>query len=106
MLSDCGTLTDPWITAHREFHRVLVEGCGSVRLLRFRDVLSDQAERYRRWSVRQEPSRDVAAEHRELAEATVSRQADRAVQRLSTHYWRTAELCHLRPAPESGAPLQ
>jgi len=106
MLSDCGTLTDPWITAHREFHRVLVEACGSVRLLRFRDVLSDQAERYRRWSIRQEPSRDVAAEHRELAEATVSRQADRAVQRLSEHYWRTAELCHLRPAPESGAPLQ
>lgn len=38
MLSDCGTLTDPWISAHREFHRVLVEACGSVRLLRFRGV--------------------------------------------------------------------
>lgn len=100
MLSDCGTLTDRWVSAHREFHRVLVDACGSVRLLRFRDVLSDQAERYRRWSVRQEPSRDVAAEHRGLAEATVARQADLAVQRLREHYWRTAELCHLEPASE------
>lgn len=95
MLSDDGDLTEDWVQTHREFHRVLVETCGSPRLLRFREQLSDQAERYRRWSVRQEPSRDVAAEHRALAEAAVARRSDLAVQCLADHYWRTARLCHL-----------
>src|SRR5260370_21819323 len=48
---DTATLTDAWSEAHRDFHRVLVEACGSAWLLRFREVLSDQAERYRRWLV-------------------------------------------------------
>lgn len=99
MLSGASDLTEEWVMAHREFHRVLVEACGSPRLLRFRELLSDQAERYRRWSVHQEPGRDVAGEHRALAEAAVGRRSDLAVQCLSDHYWRTARLCHLAADP-------
>lgn len=94
-----GDLTEEWVLAHREFHRVLVEACESPRLLRFRELLSDQAERYRRWSIRQEPGRDVASEHRALAEAAVGRRSDLAVQCLADHYWRTARLCQLDAGP-------
>jgi DNA-binding GntR family transcriptional regulator len=58
-------------------------------------VLSDQAERYRRLSIREDPDRDVALEHRELAEAVLARDADLAVQRLAAHYRLTAQLCNL-----------
>ena len=99
MLSDTGGLADAWVSAHREFHRVLVEACGSPRLLRFRELLSDQAERYRRWSVRQDVGRDVAGEHRVLAESVIARDSALAVQSLTDHYWRTARLCHLSGQP-------
>ena len=92
---DTATLTDAWSEAHRDFHRVLVEACGSAWLLRFREVLSDQAERYRRLSVREDPGRDVALEHRRLAEAVLARDADLAVQCLAAHYRLTAQLCNL-----------
>ena len=92
---DGATLTADWTEAHRVFHRTLVEACGSTWLLRFRDVLSDQSERYRRWSVREKLNRDVAGEHRVLAEATLTRNADLAVHHLANHYRRTAELCQL-----------
>lgn len=89
------TLTTEWTEAHRDFHRTLVEACGSVWLLRFRDVLSDQSERYRRWSIREKPDRDVAHEHQVLAEATLARDGDLAAAHLARHYRRTAELCQL-----------
>ena len=88
-------LTPAWVDAHRSFHRVLVDACGSPWLLRFRDVLSDQTERYRRWSVRKEPGRDVAREHRRIVGAVIARDADRAVELLSAHYRLTAHLCAL-----------
>jgi DNA-binding GntR family transcriptional regulator len=99
LVADSAVLTAAWTEAHREFHRVLVEACGSTWLLRFRDVLSDQCERYRRWSIRNKPGRDVAGEHRRLAEAVLARDAERAVQELAAHYWRTAELCNLPDSP-------
>ncbi len=89
------TLAADWTEVHRVFHRSLVEACGSAWLLRFRDVLSDQSERYRRWSLRESPDRDVGGEHRALAEATLARDADLAVQCLADHYRRTAMLCQL-----------
>lgn len=91
-------LTDAWTDAHREFHRVLVEACGSPWLLRFRDILSDQAERYRRLSVRRDSDRDVVEEHCKIADAVIARDADLAVERLAEHYRLTAQLCYLPKA--------
>lgn len=89
------TLTDAWTEAHRDFHRVLVEACGSPWLLRFRDVLSDQAQRYRRLSVLDRPDRDVAQEHCRIADAVLARDSDLAVEYLADHYRLTAQLCNL-----------
>jgi DNA-binding GntR family transcriptional regulator len=89
------TLTPAWIEAHRSFHAALVAECGSAWLLRLCETLSDHAERYRRWSVRNEAGRDVAGEHAGLADAALSRDTELAVLRLADHYRRTAELCDL-----------
>ena len=96
MLDDNGTeLTITWTEAHRDFHRTLLLPCGSPWLLRVRDMLSDHAERYRRWSVHMDATRDVALEHRELAEAVLARDVELAVSRLEAHYRLTAQLCDL-----------
>ncbi len=89
------SLSEEWAEVHRTFHRALVDECGSPWLLRFREILTDQSERYRRFSLRGDPDRDVAGEHHALAEAVLARDADAATARLSAHYWRTTSLCEL-----------
>jgi DNA-binding GntR family transcriptional regulator len=82
-------VTEEWATAHAVFHAALVDGCNSPLLLQIRRSLYDAAELYRRWSlpaeVQLEIRRDVPAEHRALMEATLARDADRAVALLVEH---------------------
>jgi GntR family carbon starvation induced transcriptional regulator len=88
-------LSAAWAVAHRQLHRVIVEACGSLWLLRFCEVMADQSERYRRLSVRAEPGRDVVGEHRRIVESVLRRDSDGSVTLLAEHYRRTAELCRL-----------
>lgn len=83
-----------WSAAHTEFHRALVAGCGSRILLELRDRLWDASTMYRSWSaqVHRMCGRDVAREHRELLDAALARDADRAVELLAAHISRTTEL--------------
>jgi DNA-binding GntR family transcriptional regulator len=85
-------VTEQWAQAHRIFHRALVSGCNSEWLLHFRDTLYEHAERYRRLTVIFEPNRDVPSEHREIAEATLSRKPNLAVAALERHFSRTAQI--------------
>ena len=85
-------LTEEWAAAHADFHGALVDGCGSPTLRQIRRSLYVAAELYRRWSLPAEvahlntrPRRDVPAEHRALMEATLARDADRAVALLVEH---------------------
>jgi DNA-binding GntR family transcriptional regulator len=82
-------LTEDWALAHADFHAALVDGCGSPMLRQIRQSLYDAAELYRRWSlpaeVHRAVPRDVPAEHRALIEATLARDADRAVALLVEH---------------------
>jgi DNA-binding GntR family transcriptional regulator len=83
-----------WERLHRELHRTVIGACGSARLVRYCDDLADQAYRYRQLAIQESypHRRDVDAEHRELVEAVLAGQADRAVAVLVEHYRRTAEL--------------
>jgi DNA-binding GntR family transcriptional regulator len=82
-----------WKTLHAEFHRALVAGCGSPSLMRLRDHLSVQAERYLALSVLAKGSRrNVDAEHKGLMAAVLARDAKLACERISSHYERTTEL--------------
>jgi len=85
---ESGLLTYDWIHAHSAFHAMILSGCSSRRMQDITRSLSDQAELYRRWSLPLAP-RDLPGEHAEIMDATLSRQADRAVVALTAHIERT-----------------
>lgn len=92
-----GPGADPqtWAEAHRDFHMALLSSCDSPWLLNYAGNLYDQAERYRLIRAMRTPkaalARDIAAEHRELLEAALSRDAKRAIAALREHYMRTID---------------
>ncbi len=91
---DSGALSDEWRAAHARFHNALIAGCPNVRLRTMASSLRDAAELYRSWSGRlgHDQHRDIPGEHGAIAEAVLSRDADRAVAALTTHLRRTADL--------------
>ncbi|MGW4284693.1 GntR family transcriptional regulator [Nocardia sp. NPDC004750] len=82
-----------WSLAHSVFHRALVQGCGSSILLELRDRLWDASTLYRSWSATIDKVyvRDVAVEHRELLDAVLARDADRAAALQATHIRKTTD---------------
>jgi len=91
---DPGALSDEWRAAHARFHNALIAGCPNVRLRTMASSLRDAAELYRSWSgpLGHDQHRDIPSEHEAIAEAALSRDADRAVAELTTHLRRTADL--------------
>jgi GntR family carbon starvation induced transcriptional regulator len=85
---ESGLLTYDWIHAHSEFHAVILSGCASGRMQDITRSLSDQAELYRRWSLPLAP-RDLPGEHAAIMDATLARDAGRAVAALTAHIERT-----------------
>ncbi|MWD26065.1 FCD domain-containing protein [Aquicoccus sp. SCR17] len=86
-------LTFEWEERHSAFHQALVAACRSNWLMRFRRILFDQSERYRRLSLSQQSvERGVPAEHLGIMNATISREADAACAQLKAHILRTAEI--------------
>ena len=82
-----------WAQTHRTFHAALVAACDSPWLLRIREMLWTQSERYRAASVPlEQTARDVAAEHDEIAEATLARDAAAASAALRAHLARTTRI--------------
>src|SRR5262245_58885635 len=87
------TLNDVWDRLHREFHAALISGCDSPRLIQIQSMLAHHATRYRKLMVSYgSERRDVIDEHRELAEATLARDADKACALLAEHFARTAAI--------------
>jgi DNA-binding GntR family transcriptional regulator len=92
-----GPGADPqtWAELHRGFHMALLSACDSPWLLNYASNLYDQAERYRLIRVMRTPkaalARDITAEHRELVDAVLSRDAARAARALHEHYARTVQ---------------
>lgn len=90
--SDDGSIRSDWNAVHATFHHQLLAGCDNESLLALCDSLFRSCELYRRWSDPLLNERDVVEEHRELARAAVSRDADRAVRLLREHIERTRDL--------------
>lgn len=84
-----------WERAHRIFHRGLIEACGSRWLIGYCEQLFDAADRYRHIARHspEAPGRAKEDMHRRIMEATVARDADKAVQLLTEHFTGTAEMC-------------
>lgn len=86
-----------WALLHRKFHHTLLEPCGSEWLLRFRNTLFEQTERYRALEglTHKKPvrsHRDVAGEHLALARAVIARDVRLATTLLERHYMRTVDI--------------
>ena len=83
-------LNPQWDDLHRTFHMTLLMACGSQLLLDFCQQLADRANRYRRLAVIVSyPERNELEEHRDLMEAMLARDADKAISLLDAHYQRT-----------------
>jgi GntR family carbon starvation induced transcriptional regulator len=83
----------PWGVLHRRFHNALVSAAGSEWLARFREVMFDQSERYRKLSVSHPAGpRDVDSEHRALMQASLDRDIDKVHRLVSDHFRATTEI--------------
>ncbi len=84
---------DAFALAHTAFHAAVVAACASPWLLRTREYLYFQHDRYRWISMPLATvERDVHGEHTRIAEAALARDADRAVQAMTDHLELTAEI--------------
>lgn len=84
---------DLWENRHREFHFTLVAACRSPCLLHLHGLLNDQFDRYRRLSVKSQISAGPRAlMHKQILEASLSRNADKAVKLLEDHISEAARL--------------
>jgi DNA-binding GntR family transcriptional regulator len=79
-----------WSAAHASFHRVLLEPCDSAWLMRVREMLFEQSERYRLASVSvplaASAVESIEAEHRDLYEAVLERNTAKARSALDAHF--------------------
>ena len=80
-----------WDERHRRFHDALVAACPSPWLLRFRQVLFVQGQRYRALSMRQSRKPGRVADHRALMELTLARDVPRATAAMEAHIRKTAD---------------
>jgi DNA-binding GntR family transcriptional regulator len=86
-------LKPEWENAHEVFHQALISSCNSPTLLRLCSSLRDQTARYRFLAMRYDETtvRDVPHEHRQLMEAALAKDIDRACQLLCCHYQTTTD---------------
>ena len=94
-----GAAFDEWELRNKAFHRSLLAACPSNWTLHFLGILYQQSERYRRFVLEHPPiPRDVHGEHAAIAEATMSRDPDRAARLISEHIELTLEAVRAAPA--------
>lgn len=83
---------ETWEARNRAFHAALVSAAGSPMLIKLRDLLYQQSERYRRVSLNVSRAwRNVHDEHRAIYDATMQRNALRACRMVELHLARTAD---------------
>ena len=85
-------LSRQWEQCNRDFHSVLVSACNSPWLIRLRNLLYQQSERYRRVSLRESRGhRDIQDEHRGIYNAVIKRNTLKACDMIEHHLQQTAD---------------
>ncbi len=96
---------DLWERRHREFHYTLISACRSPCLLHLHNILNDQFDRYRRLSAKAaKQSGPRALMHKQILDASLARNADKAVKLLENHISEATKwiVAGLRAQPASG----
>ena len=93
LVDDNGKYREQWAVRHRDFHQALTAGCNNARLQEVVLRLRAGAELYRRWwwALATDRHRDLAAEHRQLMDLTLARNADAAIEALAHHIKRAPD---------------
>lgn len=79
-------LDESWAERHRVFHMAIYAACSSPLMLNLIEQLSDNAERYRRYSARfRTASRKKNQEHQQIMKAVLARDKRTAVNLLRKH---------------------
>ncbi|OYW82825.1 MAG: hypothetical protein B7Z20_13400 [Sphingobium sp. 32-64-5] len=88
-----GNVTQDWADAHHHFHHALVATCDNPWLLRMREMLMLQSERYRWFSIATpEMRRDLSKEYTRVADAFLAHDVDLAIELMRDHYLQTAKI--------------
>jgi len=103
---DDATRANPaWSAAHRAYHEALVAACSSRWLLRLREMLFVQSERYRIATLPYDrANRDLAGEHKALADATLARDIPAATAAMRDHLLKTRRILEDSGVAQSGRP--
>ena len=101
--ADALLATGDWWSVHAAYHRTLCSACDSPWLMRLRDQLFAQSERYRILGARlgRRDRRDVNREHQDITDAVLARDVDRATGLMASHFELTSKM--LLDARESAA---
>jgi DNA-binding GntR family transcriptional regulator len=94
MVTDSGDLSEDWAPTHAAFHGALLMGCPNAWLRGMAASMRELAEVYRSWSWKPGEARDraIAAEHEELRDLALARDADGGCAALATHIRLTTEI--------------
>ena len=86
-------LNPQWLERHDDFHRVMLQSCGSPRLFLMIRQMAESAELYHRALLPVvERDAEMEAEHEELLAAILAERADDAVRVLVTHLEKTRDV--------------
>ena len=87
------SLNPQWLSRHDDFHKVMLEACGSPRLFQMVRQLADAAEMYHR-ALLPATGRDeeMEREHEALLNAILAEDADTAIDILKAHLERTRDV--------------
>ena len=82
-----------WLERHDDFHRVMLQACGSPRLFQMIRQMAEAAELYQRALLPVvERDAEMEAEHAELLAAILGERAEDAVRVLVTHLEKTRDV--------------
>lgn len=100
-------INDDWIIAHQKFHEALVAACDSKWLLRIRETLYMQSERYRQASaILDLEGRDIHREHQDIADATLARDSVKACAAHCAHIEKTTRILREDALGEAKLPAE
>ena len=81
-----------WELRNHQFHEALVSACNSNWLLKMRQLMFDQHERYRRFSrMKTVTTRDIHLEHKALFDAAMDRDVEKIVEQIESHIQGTTD---------------